>query len=111
MYLGGPQKCSTEPRVWLMADHLGFLCSVNYQADRIYLGAGVIDHDCHEQMKGRINWLGLTDSLGHLVVPLRLVTTRIRQLQQHRSYKHLGNQGLRLVGDEALAEGSTFYLE
>lgn len=107
MYLGrGHKRVPLNPKLWLMADYLGFLHSVNYQEDRIYSVVRVIEHDSHEQMEGRINWLGLMDS-----VPLCLVTIRIRQLQQPTVYKQPGNQRLRLFGDVALADGSMFYLE
>lgn len=112
MYLGGGHKrVPLNSKLWLMADYLGFLRSVNYQADRIYSVVRVIEHDSHEQMEGRINWLGLMDSLDHLSVPLCLVTIRIGQLQQPTFYKQPGSQRLRLFGDVALADGSMFYLE
>lgn len=54
-----------------------------------------------------MNWLGLMDSLGHLLVPLCVVMIRIRQLQKPRFYQHPGNQGLRLLGVGAPAKGPT----
>lgn len=50
---GGCRSVPLNPKLWLMADYLGLLHSVDYQADR------TIDCDCHGQMEGRMNWLGL----------------------------------------------------